>query len=85
MASHNNNIDVGDYHHASGHYASNHEESETDLECPRCGRHSIIHVGDQTYACLNCGFRRNLSSSSSSGVNVAFVVGMVLLLLALLA
>ncbi|MGB3494984.1 MAG: hypothetical protein WBA57_19800 [Elainellaceae cyanobacterium] len=83
MASTNNHGD--DHYDANGHHRHNHEESETDLECPRCGKHSIIHVGDQTYACLNCGFRRNLSNSSSNGVNVIFIVGSVLLLLALLA
>ncbi|GEM_PF-5740930 len=80
MASHNNSD-----HHADEHFFNNHEEVETNLECPRCGKHSILHVGDQTYACLNCGFRRSLSNSSSGEFNVVVFIGIVLLLFALIA
>lgn len=54
--------------------------SETHIECPRCGKHTIVHVGEQSYACLNCGFRRDLGASST-GFPLVVVIAFVLLLL----
>lgn len=83
MASHNDPIRdsyTRDYHN-DGYHFHNHDESETHFECPRCGKHCIIHIGDQTYACLSCGFRRDLSNQPTSGFSFLLLVLIALLLL----
>ncbi|HEY9738826.1 MAG TPA: hypothetical protein V6D06_21175 [Trichocoleus sp.] len=32
------------------------------VECPKCGKHSIVSHQTGAYHCLNCGFERILSS-----------------------
>jgi ribosomal protein S27AE len=36
------------------------------LECPRCGKHTIVNHHDGVYQCLNCGFKRDFSDPSSA-------------------
>ncbi len=52
-----------------------------ELECPRCGRHSIVQHGS-AYICLNCGFRRDVTEGTSSHLGdwLWLIVGVVLLL-----
>lgn len=55
------------------------------MECPRCGRRAIVQNGASTYVCINCGFRRDVSSDSFDGfpgwlLFLCIVFGLVLLL-----
>jgi Zn ribbon nucleic-acid-binding protein len=34
------------------------------VECPKCGKHSIVNHGDK-YHCLNCSFQRDLSDTNA--------------------
>lgn len=36
------------------------------IECPKCGKHSIVSLRSGEYACLNCDFRRTISDFQSS-------------------
>lgn len=36
--------------------------SPDHIECPNCRRHTVVRHGESEYVCLNCGFRRDLSS-----------------------
>lgn len=31
------------------------------LECPKCGRHTVVLQGDSYYACIACGWRRDIA------------------------
>jgi ribosomal protein L37AE/L43A len=33
------------------------------LDCPQCGRHSMVSPEPSVYRCLSCGFSRDLTSS----------------------
>ncbi|NJN20045.1 MAG: hypothetical protein HC812_01065 [Leptolyngbya sp. RL_3_1] len=35
--------------------------SSTLLECPSCGKHSIVSPSDGVYQCLSCDFARSLN------------------------
>lgn len=37
------------------------EEHIEMLECPNCGKHSLVAQSRDKYSCLNCNFRRDLS------------------------
>lgn len=37
------------------------------VECPQCGKHSIVPTADGIYKCLNCDFHRDLNTSKSEG------------------
>lgn len=32
----------------------------TSVECPQCGKHSVVSHKEGVYHCLNCGFERHL-------------------------
>jgi hypothetical protein len=34
-------------------------------ECPRCGHHSVVQMGENKYGCLNCNWYRDLSNGSA--------------------
>lgn len=38
------------------------------MECPRCGKRTIVPHGDSLYICLNCGWRRDVSELSWNGL-----------------
>ena len=49
--------------------------------CPNCGKDSLAQIGTERFACIWCGFRRDISRSSgignkgdSGGVIAFFVV-----------
>jgi ribosomal protein L37E len=53
------------------------------LECPRCGRHTIVTKAESYYVCLHCGWERDLSnewSGSIAGVLGFVMTGLLLLL-----
>ena len=37
------------------------------LECPRCGRHSVVLYNESIYVCLNCNWERDVSRHRSFG------------------
>jgi hypothetical protein len=43
------------------------------LECPKCGKHTIIQRSNDLFQCLNCDFVRDLSytyTSTSEQINI---------------
>ncbi|WP_155523467.1 hypothetical protein [Nodosilinea nodulosa] len=52
------------------------------LECPHCGRHTIVTKAESYYVCLNCGWERDLANAWPRGsVEVLLFIGAVLLVL----
>lgn len=39
-------------------------EKSATLECPECGKHTVVSPEVGVYKCLNCDFERNLNSHS---------------------
>lgn len=39
----------------------------TLVECPRCGKHTIVQIREGVYQCLHCDFKRDLSEAGRSG------------------
>lgn len=37
------------------------DQQKATLECPKCGKHSIVSHQTGVYHCLNCDFERNLN------------------------
>lgn len=44
------------------------------MECPECGRNSLVKHSANVYQCLNCHFRRDLSDSLNSQSSLMFIV-----------
>jgi ribosomal protein L37AE/L43A len=40
----------------------------TSLECPQCGKHTIVSYEPGVYKCLGCNFERNLNGQSSGQI-----------------
>jgi ribosomal protein L37AE/L43A len=38
----------------------------TSVECPQCGKHSVVSHKEGVYHCLNCGFERRLDPAEES-------------------
>ena len=36
------------------------------VECPKCGKHTIVKQDRHLYRCLNCSFKKDLSPAASS-------------------
>ena len=34
------------------------------VECPRCGKHTIVQSREGVYQCLHCDFKRDLNEAS---------------------
>lgn len=61
------------------------------LECPKCGKHSIVEASPNRYHCLNCDFQRHIlddadlpnssTSEASSGLVATCIVILLILLL----
>ncbi|MGJ3246006.1 MAG: hypothetical protein ACFE0I_08035 [Elainellaceae cyanobacterium] len=39
--------------------------TQSSLECPKCGKHTIIRSTDMVFQCINCDFRRDMSNQGS--------------------
>jgi transcription elongation factor Elf1 len=35
-----------------------------NLECPKCGKHTIVQRKENLYCCINCDFKRDLDQST---------------------
>jgi|GEM_PF-2073306 len=40
---------------------SPHPQHPHHLECPRCGKHTVVTQGETRYVCLSCNWRRDLN------------------------
>ena len=54
------------------------------LECPKCGKHSIVQHKSDVYCCLNCGFRRDLSHGNLEGLGLVATTGLAVLVILVL-
>jgi hypothetical protein len=60
--------------------------TQPGLECPQCGKHSLVQRTNDVYLCLNCNFKKDLAAPPPKKSNfriVPFIGLSVLLLLAL--
>ncbi|MEB3211219.1 MAG: hypothetical protein VKL39_07685 [Leptolyngbyaceae bacterium] len=58
------------------------------VECPECGRHTIVELSPNIYHCINCNFERNLSEDDheekeGNALPILAVIGTILLILVL--
>lgn len=42
-------------------------QTAESVECPKCGKRTIVQGSSYQYHCLNCNFHRDLSSKMSTG------------------
>jgi len=61
---------------------------QSTLECPQCGKHSVVEHQSGVYVCLSCDFEKNLDDDRRdkmpNSLSVIFgALGFVLLVLAL--
>lgn len=54
------------------------------LECPKCGKQTIVQRDRDVYRCISCGFRRDLSESPLTKFAEA-ILGLFALLLLIIA
>lgn len=59
----------------------------SSVECPKCGKHTVVELSSSLYRCLNCSFERDFSKSEDresgskdSGLLLAVITGILLLL-----
>ncbi len=63
---------------------------QQSLECPKCGKHSIVEASANQYHCLNCDFQRQITdpadtpSASASEAPSGLVATCIMILLILL-
>ncbi|MGJ3253852.1 MAG: hypothetical protein ACFE0J_22370 [Elainellaceae cyanobacterium] len=57
-----------------------HPQHPHHLECPRCGKHTIVIQGDSRYVCLNCSWRRDITDDAGPLQVITTLVLVVLLL-----
>jgi ribosomal protein S27AE len=54
------------------------------LECPKCGKHTIVQHHDGIYQCLNCDFNKDINHQEPTGFGgelLAISMGILLVLL----
>jgi rubredoxin len=59
-----------------------HPHHPHELECPRCGRHSVVLHGESRYVCLACGWERD--AAEGEGLPFWLLIPAVVLALILL-
>lgn len=60
--------------------------TQPGLECPQCGKHSLVQRTNDVYLCLSCNFKKDLAApppKKSNSSILPFIGLFVLLLLAL--
>jgi len=55
------------------------------LECPKCGRHTIVKNGEARWSCINCDFSRDLNANDAGPLNLLLLMAMTALAIALVA
>ena len=51
------------------------------IECPRCGKHTVVQRTENAYCCLNCNFHRDLSRSGEESTVGLFITALITVLL----
>lgn len=62
---------------------SPHPQHPHHLECPRCGKHTVVVRGETRYACLNCNWWRDLNRVQLDDVPILialFITALVVLM-----
>jgi ribosomal protein L37AE/L43A len=58
--------------------------AQSTIECPKCGKHTVVELNQNIYHCINCNFERDLSESANGeakpGLVVAVITGILMLL-----
>lgn len=58
------------------------EHPNPPMECPRCGKRTIVQDGSSIYTCLNCHFRKDVSQANTEAPSIwALLMIMVIVLL----
>ncbi|MEC5030349.1 MAG: hypothetical protein SAL07_10580 [Oscillatoria sp. PMC 1051.18] len=57
-------------------------QNHSVVECPRCGRHTIVQESATQWTCLNCSFSKDLSKPGLG--SLVIVLGLIFLAIALL-
>lgn len=59
----------------------------TSIECPKCGKQSVVQRKEELYQCLSCDFKRDFSkppkAKSNNGIVWATIVAAIATLLVL--
>ncbi|MGB3614415.1 MAG: hypothetical protein WBA10_11545 [Elainellaceae cyanobacterium] len=58
--------------------------STTALECPKCGKLTIVSQPDNSYRCLSCDFHRDFSKDKKKGSKPSGLLASVLTAAALM-
>ncbi|MEL6224317.1 MAG: hypothetical protein AAFR31_16910 [Cyanobacteria bacterium J06627_8] len=58
------------------------------VECPKCGRHTIVELSPNIYHCINCNFERDLTHEpddrkEGNSLPIVAIIGTILLMIAL--
>jgi ssDNA-binding Zn-finger/Zn-ribbon topoisomerase 1 len=59
--------------------------TQLGIECPQCGKHSLIQRTSDVYVCLNCDFKKDFAAPPSKKANANLWVFLGILALLLLA
>lgn len=65
---------------------SPHPHHPHHLECPRCGKHTVVVRGETRYVCLNCNWWRDLNQTQWDDfpILLATIITTLMILLALM-
>ncbi|MGC9505014.1 hypothetical protein [Baaleninema sp.] len=53
------------------------------IECPKCGRYTIVRQSETEWSCLNCNFSRDLKHNQEESIDWLFVLGLIAIALVL--
>jgi ribosomal protein L37AE/L43A len=54
------------------------------LECPKCGKYTVVQQDDNVYSCINCDFTRDLNDEESDANVGSFLFSVFTVLLLVL-
>lgn len=49
-------------------YIATAPQSPPTLECPKCGKHSVVRHQETRYVCLSCSWEKDLSEKSKESL-----------------
>jgi DNA-directed RNA polymerase subunit RPC12/RpoP len=59
--------------------------TQSGIECPQCGKHSLIQRTNDVYVCLHCNFKKDFAAPPPKKANVAPLAFLGILALFMLA
>ena len=66
-----------------------HTQENNQVECPRCGKHTVVHPQANVYRCINCNFKRDIGRDRNvqrkKDDELSFVLAAVITLLLIIA